>query len=67
MSSIEAMKSHGRWVENEEPIELKVGFSELVLIHTSLVAVRTLGLVAHQDGLLTDTLQLVDVALEDAL
>jgi hypothetical protein len=47
-------------------IELKVGFRELLLIHRSLDAVRTLGLVARQDELVADTLQLIDVALEEA-
>jgi hypothetical protein len=36
------------------------------LIHRSLDAVRTLGLVARQDELVADTLQLIDVALEEA-
>jgi hypothetical protein len=58
MSSIEAIG---------DPIMLKLGFRELVLIHRSLEAARTLGLVErHQDDLLTDTLQLIDVALEEA-
>jgi hypothetical protein len=57
MSSIEAI---------EDPIVLKLGFRELVLIHRSLEAARTLGLVERQDDLLTDTLQLIDVALEEA-
>jgi hypothetical protein len=51
---------------DEQLIELKLGFLELDLIHRSLEAVRTLGLVERQDGLLTDTLQLIDVALEEA-
>jgi hypothetical protein len=50
----------------EDTIELKLGFRELDLIHRSLEAVRTLGLVERQDGLLTDTLQLIDVALWEA-
>ena len=49
-----------------DAIELKVGFRELLLIHRSLQAVRTFGLVARQDELLADTLQLVDVALEES-
>jgi hypothetical protein len=48
-------------------IELKLGFSELVLIQRSLEAVRTLGLVDGRDDLLTDTLQLIEVALEEAV
>jgi hypothetical protein len=48
-------------------LALKLGFRELVLIHSSLEAVRTLGLAEHQDDLLTDTLQLLDVALEESV
>jgi hypothetical protein len=55
-----------RIVANRDLIELKLGFGELVLIQRSLEAVRTLGLVDRQDDLLTDTLQLVEVALEEA-
>ena len=51
---------------DEQLIELKLGFLELDLIQRSLEAVRTLGLVERQDGLLTDTIQLIDVALEEA-
>jgi hypothetical protein len=55
------------WVgSSEEQIELKFGFRELDLIHRSLEAVRILGLVERQNGLLSDTLQLIDVALEEA-
>jgi hypothetical protein len=50
----------------EEQIELIFGFLELDLIHRSLEAIRTLGLVERQDDLLTDTLQLIDVALKEA-
>jgi hypothetical protein len=54
------------WVEpDDDRIELKLGLRELDLIHRSLEAVRTLGLVERQDELLTDTLQLIDVALEE--
>jgi hypothetical protein len=52
---------------NDHTIELKLGFRELVLIHRSLEAIRTLGLVERQDNLLTDTLQLIDVALDEAV
>jgi hypothetical protein len=52
---------------DEQPIELKLGFGELVLIHRSLQAIRTLGLVEQQDELVTDMLQLIDVALEGAV
>jgi hypothetical protein len=56
------------WVAaDEQPIELKLGFDQLVLIQRSLKAVRTLGLVERQDNLLTDTLQLIDVTLEEAV
>ncbi|HKB19522.1 MAG TPA: hypothetical protein VKC65_00825 [Gaiellaceae bacterium] len=51
---------------HEDPIELHIGFLELDLIHRSLEAIRTLGLVERQDDLLTDTLQLIDVALKGA-
>jgi hypothetical protein len=51
---------------DEQPIRLKVSFRELVLIHKSLEAVATLGLVERQDDLLADTLQLIGVALEEA-
>jgi hypothetical protein len=37
------------------------------LIHRSLEAVKTLKLVERQDDLLADTLQLIDVALEEAV
>lgn len=50
-----------------QPIELRLGFRELVLLHRSLQAIRTLGLVDRQDDLVTDTLQLIDVALEEAV
>jgi hypothetical protein len=50
----------------EEQIELTFGFRELDLIHRSLEAIRTLGLVERQDDLLTDTRQLIDVALKEA-
>jgi hypothetical protein len=70
MSGIEYFERRRKepsWVSgDEEPIQLKLGFRELDLIHRSLEAVRTLGLVARQDDLLTDTLQLIDVALEEA-
>jgi hypothetical protein len=55
------------WIASEEqPIELKLGFRQLDLIYRSLQAISTLGLVPRQDDLLTDTLQLIDVALEEA-
>jgi hypothetical protein len=52
---------------DDQTIELKLSFRELVLVHRSLEAVRTIGLVERQDVLLTDTLQLIDVALEGAV
>jgi hypothetical protein len=56
------------WVASDDhTIELRLGFRELVLIHRSLEAIRTLGLVERQDNLLTDTLQLIDVALDEAV
>jgi hypothetical protein len=56
------------WIRSDEgPVELKLGFQELVLIHRSLEAVRTLGLVEDQNDRLTDTLQLIDVLLEEAV
>jgi hypothetical protein len=51
---------------HEDLVELKLGFRELVLVHRSLEAVRTLGLIEGKDDVLTDTLQLIDVALEEA-
>jgi hypothetical protein len=56
------------WVASEEqPVELQLGLRQMDLIYRSLQAVRTLGLVARQDELLTDTLQLIDVALDEAV
>jgi hypothetical protein len=56
------------WVaSDEQPVELQLGFRQLDLIYRSLQAVRTLGLVPRQDELLTDTLQLIDVALDEAV
>lgn len=54
-------------IGDEQRIELKLGFGELVLIHRSLQAIRTLGLVEQQEELVTDMLQLIDVALEGAV
>ncbi len=47
----------------DERIQLRVTFSELVLIHKALQAVRMLGSLPPQDELLSDTLQVVDVTL----
>jgi hypothetical protein len=61
-------RTESSWVDDDEqPIELKLDFRQLVLIHRSLQAVRTLGLVERQDDLLADTLQLIDVVLEEAV
>jgi hypothetical protein len=59
-----AVQPHGA---DENPIDLRLDFRELVLIHRSLEAVKTLKLVERQDDLLADTLQLIDVALEEAV
>jgi hypothetical protein len=50
-----------------ETIELKVTFGQLALIYKSLQAVKTLGALAPQDELLNDTLDLVDLALDEAV
>jgi hypothetical protein len=61
-------RTHRAWVPSEaEPIELKLGFRQLDLVYRSLEAVRTLGLVERQDDLLTDTLELIDAALQGAV
>jgi hypothetical protein len=61
-------RTESSWVaDDEQPIELKLDFRQLVLIHRSLQAVRTLGLVERQDDLLADLLQLIDVVLEEAV
>jgi hypothetical protein len=64
MSSVETVE---RQVTEADSFELKLGFRELVLIHRSLEAVRTLRLDQHHDDLLADTLQLIDVVLEGAV
>ena len=51
----------------DETVQGKLGFRELLLIHRSLEAVRTLGLVERQDTLLNDTIQLVEVVLREVL
>jgi hypothetical protein len=61
-------RTESSWAgSDEQPIELKLGFRELVLIHRALEAVRTLDLVERQDVLVADTVQLIDVALEEAV
>jgi hypothetical protein len=52
---------------DEPPIELKLHFRELVLIHRALQVVRTLDLIERQDILLDDTIQVVDTALEQVV
>jgi hypothetical protein len=49
-----------------DAIKVKLSFSELTLIHKSLQALKTLGVHA-QDELLDDTIQLVDLALNEAV
>jgi hypothetical protein len=53
--------------DDGETIALRLRFRELVLIHKSLRAVRTLGALPPQDELLNDTIELVDLALEEAV
>jgi hypothetical protein len=61
-------RTEASWVaDDEQPIELKLGFRQLVLIHRSLQALRTLRLVEPRDVLVADTLQLIEVALEEAV
>jgi hypothetical protein len=62
------VRTESSWaMRDDETIELKLGFRELVLIHRSLQAIRTLDLVERKDDLLIDTLQLIDVALQGAV
>jgi hypothetical protein len=58
--------SEPTWCTGERPIELKLTFSELTLIHKSLQAVKTLGALS-QDELLNDTIHVVDLALNEAV
>jgi hypothetical protein len=46
-----------------DDIRLELTFAQLALLHKSLQAVKTLGVLPPQDELLDDTLQLVDLAL----
>jgi hypothetical protein len=50
-----------------ETYELRLSFSELALIYKSLQAAKTLGALPPQDDLLTDTIQVVDQALNRAI
>ena len=63
MSTIEVIRRQGA---DRDLIELTLGYRELVLIHRALEAISALDLVARQDDLLSDTIQLIDVALEEA-
>jgi hypothetical protein len=51
---------------DEQRIELTLSFGELTLVHRSLEAVKTLGAFEPQDELLNDTIDLVDLALNEA-
>jgi hypothetical protein len=46
---------------------LKLTFGQLALVYKSLQAVKTLGALPPQDELLNDTIQLVDLAMEEAV
>jgi hypothetical protein len=77
MSSVEKLQRHkggtpiGRHLRaisgREEAIVLELSFSQLVLVHKALQAVKTLGVLGPQDELLADTTHLVDLALKSAL
>lgn len=47
--------------------KLQLTFDQLALIHKSLQAVRTLGVLPPRDELLDDTMELVDQALTSAV
>jgi hypothetical protein len=47
--------------------QLQLTFDQLALIHKSLQAVRTLGVLPPRDELLDDTMDLVDQALMQAV
>jgi hypothetical protein len=51
----------------KETIALELTYGQLVLVHKSLQAARTLDALGPQVELLDDTLQLVDIALTHAL
>jgi hypothetical protein len=53
-------------VISDQRHELRLTFDELVLIHKSLQAVKTLRALPPEDELLDDTLQIVDQALAQA-
>ena len=52
---------------DEETVALELSFRELVLVHKSLQAAKTLGSLGPENELLDDTMQLVDLALTAAL
>lgn len=55
------------WRRGEEQThELQLSFDELTLIYKSLQAAKALGALPPQDELLSDTMQLVDQALNAA-
>ncbi len=51
----------------QERIGVRLTFSELVLIHKALQAVKTLGALPPQDELLNDTMQAIDVTLNEVV
>ena len=53
--------------EHDGNSRLELTFDQLALVHKSLQAARTLGVFPPQDELFTDTIQLVDQALSDAV
>jgi hypothetical protein len=53
--------------QDDRNTRLELTFDQLVLIHKSLQAVRTLAVLPLRDELLDDTMQLVDQALDRAL
>jgi hypothetical protein len=48
-------------------LQLQLTFDQLAMIHKSLQAVRTLGVLPPRDELLDDTIELVDLALIEAV
>jgi hypothetical protein len=52
---------------DDQAQELKLTFRQLALVHKSLQAVKTLGALPPQDELLSDTMQLVDLAMAKAV
>jgi hypothetical protein len=62
----EAATGHA-WHGDRQRRQLKLTFSELVLIFKALQAVKTLDALPRQDELLDDTIDLVDRALAAAV